>query len=67
MLRFLEIAWLCIAIITFAIAGWQFFTEGFPEAVLMLTGTVIATAMFFLRRKQRRRFAKYAEEKKNSA
>jgi hypothetical protein len=67
MLRFLEIAWLSIAVLTFVIAVWQIFTEGFPAAIFMFIGTVIATGMFFLRRNQRRRFAKYAGEQKKSA
>jgi hypothetical protein len=66
MLRFLEIAWLCIAVSTFGIACWQLFTEGLPAAVFMLVGTAIATGMFFLRRKQRKRFAKYSEKQKTS-
>jgi hypothetical protein len=67
MLKILEVAWLCIAIFTFGIACWQLFTEGLPAAVFMLIGTAISTGMFFLRRKQRKRFAKYAEDQKNSA
>ena len=67
MLKFLETAWLCIAIITLAIAGWQFFAEDFPSAVFMLIGTAIALAMFLIRRKQRRRLDKYIEEQKKSA
>jgi hypothetical protein len=66
MLKFLEIAWLCIAIFTFGIACWQLFTEGLPAAVFMLIVTAVATGMFFLRRKQRKRFSKFAEDQKKS-
>ncbi len=67
MLRFLEIAWLAIAFLTFIIGIWQIFTEGFPAASFMFIGTAVATGMFFLRRNQRRRFTKYAEKKSTSA
>jgi type III secretory pathway component EscV len=67
MMRFLEIAWLSIAGLTFVIAVYQIFTEGFPAATFMFIGTAISTGMFFLRRNQRRRFAKYSEEQKKSA
>jgi hypothetical protein len=67
MLKFLEMAWLSIAVLTFVIAVWQVFTEGFPAALFMFIGTAIATGMFFLRRNQRRRFAKYAEQQKKPA
>jgi hypothetical protein len=65
MLRFLEIAWLCIAVFTFGIACWQLFTEGVTAALFMLIVTGVATAMHFLRKKQRKRFAKFAAERKN--
>jgi len=66
MLRFLEIAWLCIAIGTFSLACWQFFTEGFSSAILMYIGTAISISMFLIRRKQRRRFAKYMNDHRES-
>jgi hypothetical protein len=67
MLRFLEIAWLCIAIGTFCLACWQFFTEGFSSAILMLIGTAISIGMFLIRRKQRKRFAKYLHDHDSAA
>jgi uncharacterized membrane protein YdfJ with MMPL/SSD domain len=66
MLKFLEITWLCIAILTFAIASWQFFTEDFSSAIFMLIGTAIAIAMFIIRRKQRKRFDRYKQEQKKA-
>jgi len=65
MLKALEIAWLCIAIFTLGVAGWQFMTDDASSAVFMLVGTAIATAMFLIRRRQRRNFDKYRQEKEN--
>ena len=52
-LRILEIAWLCIAICLFGIALFQYFSEDIGAAAFMLVGTVIASCMYFIRKKQR--------------
>ena len=56
MLRTLEIAWLGIAIITFGVAIFQFFSEGATAALFMLFITFIASMMYMLRKRQRIRF-----------
>jgi hypothetical protein len=56
MLRTLEIAWLCITILSFAIAIYQFFKEGWESALWMLFVTLVAVVMFTIRRKQRIRY-----------
>jgi hypothetical protein len=56
MLRTLEIAWLCITILSLGIAIYQFFKEGWESALWMLFITLVALVMFTIRRKQRIRY-----------
>lgn len=53
MLRILEMAWLAIALVSGAVAGYQFFAQGWLSASWMLVVTVISVAMYGVRRKQR--------------
>lgn len=53
MLRTLEIAWLCITVISIGIAVYQFFQEGLESALWMLFVTLIAFIMYNIRKKQR--------------
>jgi hypothetical protein len=62
MLRTLEIAWLCITIITLGLAVFQFFREGWESAVWMLIFTLISVVMFTIRRKQRIRYERKDEK-----
>ena len=56
MLRTLEIAWLCITIVSIAIAVFQFFREGWESALWMLFVTLVSVVMYSIRRKQRIRY-----------
>ncbi len=56
MLRTLEIAWLCITILSVGIAVYQFFNEGWESALWMLFVTLVSVVMFSIRRKQRIRY-----------
>jgi hypothetical protein len=56
MLRTLEIAWLCITILSLGIAVFQYFKEGWESAVWMLGVTIVAVLMFSIRRRQRIRY-----------
>jgi hypothetical protein len=62
MLRTLEIAWLCITIISIGIAVYQYFAEGLESAMWMLFVTFVAFIMFSIRRKQRLRYEKKDEK-----
>lgn len=53
MLRTLEIAWLCITILSIGIAVFQFFREGWQSALWMLFVTLVAFLMYTIRKKQR--------------
>jgi hypothetical protein len=53
MLKTLEIAWLCITLISIGIAIFQFFEEGWQSALWMLFVTLISFIMYTIRRKQR--------------
>jgi Ca2+/Na+ antiporter len=53
MLRTLEIAWLCITILSIGIAIFQFFREGWQSALWMLFVTLVAFLMYTIRKKQR--------------
>jgi hypothetical protein len=53
MLKTLEIAWLCITLISIGIAVFQFFEEGWQSALWMLFVTLISFIMYTIRRKQR--------------
>jgi hypothetical protein len=53
MLRTLEIAWLCITILSIGIAVFQFFREGWESALWMLFVTLVAFLMYTIRKKQR--------------
>jgi LPXTG-motif cell wall-anchored protein len=66
MLRILEIAWLCVAIATFCTALFQYFT-GEESWWFLLIGTVIATAMFLVRRKQRIKMDDYTRKQQDTA
>jgi LPXTG-motif cell wall-anchored protein len=66
MLRILEIAWLCVAIATFGTALFQFFT-GEESWWFLLIGTVIATAMYLVRRKQRMKMEDYSRKQQDTA
>ena len=63
MLRTLEIAWLCITLLSLAIAVYQFFQEGWESALWMLFVTLVAVIMYTIRRKQRMRYANKDEKK----
>jgi hypothetical protein len=56
MLRTLEIAWLCITVLSLGIAVYQYFREGWESALWMLFVTLIAVLMFSIRRRQRIRY-----------
>ena len=56
MLKTLEIAWLCITLISIGIAIFQFFEEGWQSALWMLFVTLISFIMYTIRRKQRIRY-----------
>ena len=62
MLRTLEIAWLCITILSVGIAVYLFFKEGWESALWMLFVTLISVVMFSIRRKQRIRYEKKDEK-----
>ena len=63
MLRTLEIAWLCITIVSIAIAVFQFFREGWESALWMLFVTLVSMVMYSIRRKQRIRYEAKDEKK----
>ena len=63
MLRTLEIAWLCITIVSIAIAVFQFFREGWESALWMLFVTLVSVVMYSIRRKQRIRYEAKDEKK----
>jgi hypothetical protein len=62
MLRTLEIAWLCITIISIGIAVFQFIREGWESALWMLFVTLIAFIMYNIRKRQRVRFERKDEK-----
>jgi hypothetical protein len=62
MLRTLEIAWLCITVLSLVIAIYQFFKEGWESALWMLFVTLIAVVMYTIRRKQRMRYEQKDEK-----
>lgn len=62
MLRILEIAWLCITVLSLIIAVYQFFREGWQSAIWMLVVTFVALIMYTIRKKQRIRY-KQKDEK----
>ncbi len=62
MIRTLEVAWLCITIISFGLTIFQFFKEGFQSGLFMLAVTAIASAMYTVRRKQRIKFEQKDEK-----
>jgi len=62
MIRTLEIAWLCITIISFGLTIFQFFKEGIQSGLFMLAITEIASAMYTVRRKQRIKFEQKDEK-----
>ena len=62
MLRTLEIAWLCITVLSIGIAVYQFFKEGWQSALWMLFVTLIAFLMFNIRKRQRIRYEKNDEK-----
>ena len=62
MIRTLEIAWLCITIISFGLTIFQFFKEGIQSGLFMLAVTAIASAMYTVRRKQRIKFEQKDEK-----
>jgi uncharacterized protein (DUF983 family) len=55
LIRIIEIMWLIIAIVSTAVFFYLLFTDGFVEgkAWVYLITVVIATGMFYLRRRQR--------------
>jgi hypothetical protein len=56
MLRTLEIAWLCITLISLAGTVYKLFNEGWEDAVWLSFVTLVAFVMFTIRRKQRIRY-----------
>lgn len=62
MLRTLEIAWLCITLLSLGIAVYQFFQEGWESAIWMLFVTLVAVVMYTIRRKQRMRYEQKDEK-----
>ena len=46
-------AWLAVALLRCAVAGYQYFTEGWLSSVWMLVITLIAFVMYRVRRHQR--------------
>jgi uncharacterized membrane protein len=46
-------AWLAIALISGAVAGYQFFAEGWQSAAWMLFITGVSVGMYLVRRRQR--------------
>ncbi len=62
MLRTLEIAWLCITVLSLMIAVYQFFKEGWESALWMLFVTLIAVVMYTIRKKQRIRYEQKDEK-----
>jgi c-di-AMP phosphodiesterase-like protein len=62
MLRTLEIAWLCITMLSLLIAIYQFFKEGWESALWMLFVTLISVFMYSIRRKQRIRYEQKDEK-----
>ncbi len=56
MLRTLEIAWLCISVLSVGIAVYQYFKEGWESALWMLIVTIVSGVMYSIRRKQRIRY-----------
>jgi hypothetical protein len=53
MIRTLEIAWLCITILSLGIAVFQFFYDGWQSALWMIFVSLVALVMYSIRRKQR--------------
>jgi hypothetical protein len=55
--RIIEIMWLIIAIVSTAVFFYLLFTDGFVEgkAWVYLISVVIATGMYYIRRRQRLR------------
>lgn len=53
--RFLEIMWLMIAIISFCLGIYQLFYTGFNEGLFFFILTALATILYLLRRRQRKR------------
>jgi hypothetical protein len=58
MIRILEIAWLCIAAISVAVAIYQFVTDGWQSAMWMLFVSGVSVTMFRIRRGQRVKMGK---------
>ena len=56
MLKTLEIAWLCITVVTCMIAVFQFFRDGWQSSLWMIGVSTFAVVMFSVRRRQRIRF-----------
>ncbi len=62
MIRTLEIAWLCISIISFVLTIFQFFKEGAESGMFMGVITVVAISMYTIRRKQRIKYEQKDEK-----
>ena len=62
MIRTLEVAWLCITIISFGLTIFQFFKEWIQSGLFMHAVTAIASAMYTVRRKQRIKFEQKDEK-----
>ena len=56
MLRTLEIAWLCITVISLGIAVYKLFNDGWEDALWLSFVTLVAFVMFTIRRRQRIRY-----------
>ena len=67
MLRFLEIAWLAVAVVTGLVTCYLLLTRQFSESLFMIICSAIALTMYFVRRRQRIRYDVFRNKEKDES
>lgn len=65
-LKVLEMAWLAIGIFSLLMGAYQFNQHGWEASQWFFAGTLMAGIFYGFRRKQRQRFEKEGQERKQS-
>ena len=55
MFRILEIVWLSIGLVAFAVSIYSTIKHDFSEAIYFLIFTLVAAMMYFMRKRQRKK------------
>jgi cobalamin synthase len=63
-ISFLEKMWLMVAIVCLVLAVYKAIFSGFEDSMFFVMFTVLATALWLLRRRMRRRMEGYPQESK---